>query len=159
VLFPVNELPENGSVGERKDPIKQKGWRGSGLILIVDDEETVCATGKQMLERIGFSVITAPDGREALKVFRECDEIVCVLLDLTMPHMDGEQTFREMRRLCPKIKIILCSGYNERETTQRFMGKGLAGFLQKPYTIAELREMLREVLGGGKPPGNLTEYL
>ncbi|HIG29975.1 MAG TPA: response regulator [Verrucomicrobiales bacterium] len=104
-------------------------------------------------------MITAPDGREALKVFRECDEIVCVLLDLTMPHMDGEQTFREMRRLCPKIKIILCSGYNEQETTQRFMGKGLAGFLQKPYTIAELREMLREVLGGGKPPGNLTEYL
>ena len=103
--------------------------------------------GKQILERMGFSVLTAPDGREALKVFREhADEIVCVLLDLTMPHMDGEEAFREMRYLHPDVTVILCSGYNEQDATQRFAGKGLAGFIQKPYNMAVLREKLVEVL-------------
>ena len=65
-------------------------------------------------------------------MFREhADEIVGVLLDLTMPHMDAEEAFREMRRLRPGIPVILCSGYNEQEATQRFAGKGLAGFVQK----------------------------
>ena len=147
ILFPANELPDNGFAVRRKDQAEGKDWRGSGTVLIVDDEETVCAVGKQILERMGFSVLTAPDGREALKVFREhADEIVCVLLDLTMPHMDGEEAFREMRYLHPDVTVILCSGYNEQDATQRFAGKGLAGFIQKPYNMAVLREKLVEVL-------------
>ena len=147
VLFPANELPDNGFTARRKNETEGKGWHGSGTVLVADDEETVCAVGKQMLERMGFSVLTAPDGREALKVFREhTDEIVCVLLDLTMPHMDGEETFRAMRRLHPGVTVILCSGYNEQDATQRFAGKGLAGFIQKPYNMAALREKLTEVL-------------
>jgi CheY-like chemotaxis protein len=114
---------------------------------LADDEETVRATGKQMLERMGFTVLTADDGREAVDVFREhADEIVCVLLDWTMPHLDGEQAFRELRRLDPKVNVILCSGYNEQDATQRFAGKGLAGFLQKPYTSAALKDKICEIL-------------
>jgi CheY-like chemotaxis protein len=147
VFFPANELPDNDLAVRSKDEAEEKDWRGSGTVLIADDEETVCVVGKQMLERMGFSVLTAPDGREALKVFREhTDEIVCVLLDLTMPHMDGEEAFREMRRLHPGVTVILCSGYNEQDATQRFAGKGLAGFIQKPYNMAALREKLTEVL-------------
>ena len=146
-LFPANEPPDNDLAVQRKDEAEGKDWRGSGTVLIADDEETVCAVGKQILERMGFSVLTAPDGREALKVFREhADEIVCVLLDLTMPHMDGEEAFREMRYLHPDVTVILCSGYNEQDATQRFAGKGLAGFIQKPYNMAVLREKLVEVL-------------
>ena len=151
ILFPANELPDNGFALRRKDQAEGKDWLGSGTVLVADDEETVCAVVKKMLELMGFSVLTAPDGREALKVFREhADEIVCVLLDLTMPHMDGEEAFRTMRRLHPGITVILCSGYNEQDATQRFAGKGLAGFIQKPYNMAALREKLVDVLEAGK---------
>ena len=150
LLFPASEPPEEerelaqAKQGTSED-VPVPGF--SGTILLVDDEETVRVVSKQMLERMGFTVLTAPDGREALKVFREhAGEIVCVLLDLTMPHMDGDEAFREMRRLHPGVTVILCSGYNEQDATQRFPGKGLAGFIQKPYTLAALEEKLREVL-------------
>ena len=147
ILFPANELPDNGFAVRRKDQAEGKDWRGSGTVLIADDEETVCTVVKKMLELMGFSVLTVPDGREALKLFREhANEIVCVLLDLTMPHMDGEEAFRVMRRLHPGVTVILCSGYNEHDATQRFAGKGLAGFIQKPYNMAALRKKLMEVL-------------
>jgi len=152
VLFPANELPENGDAGREKDAAEGKDWRGSGTVLIADDEEVVCAVGRQMLERLGFSVLTAPDGREALNVLGEhADEIVCVLLDLTMPHLDGAETFHEMQRLHPGTQVILCSGYNEQDATRRFADKGLAGFIQKPFSMAALKEKLMDVLatGGG----------
>ncbi len=98
------------------------------------------------LNRLGFSVLTTRGGREAIEVFREHgDEIVGVLLDLTMPHLDGEQTFREIRRIRPDIPVVLSSGYNMQDATQRFTGKGLAGFIQKPYNLAALREKLMEI--------------
>ena len=151
VLFPANELPDGGIAIRGKDDAEGKDWRGSGSVLLADDEEVVCAVGKQMLERLGFSVLTAPDGREALKVFGEhADEIVCVLLDLTMPHLDGEETFREMRRLYPGVRVILCSGYNEQDATQRFAGKGLAAFIQKPFNLAGLKEKLMAALAAGE---------
>ena len=147
VLFPANELPENGSAARRGDEARANEWHGKGTVLIADDEETICAVGRQMLERMGFSVLTAPDGREALKVFREhADDIVCVLLDLSMPHTGGEAAFREMRRLRPNVMVVLCSGYNEQDATQCFAGKGLAGFLQKPYSMAALKETLIRIL-------------
>ena len=121
---------------------------GSGTVLLVDDEEAIRALGKDMLQALGFQVLTACNGREALDVFgRNQDKIVCVLLDLTMPCMDGEQTYRELRRLNPALRVIISSGYNEREVTQKFAGAGLAGFIQKPYTVAEMSRKLREVFG------------
>jgi CheY-like chemotaxis protein len=147
VLFPANKLSDNDVAVRRKDEAEVKDWHGSGTILIVDDEETVCAVSKQMLKYMGFSVLTASDGREALKVFREhADEIVCVLLDLTMPHMDGKETFHAMQRLHPGVRVILCSGYNEQDAIGRLTGIGLAGFIQKPYNMATLKEKLVEVL-------------
>ena len=84
---------------------------------------------------------------------KHADEIVCVLLDLTMPHLDGEQAFRELRRIRAGTPVVLCSGYNMQDATQHFAGEGLAGFIQKPYNLAALREKLMEVLvveGSGK---------
>jgi two-component system, cell cycle sensor histidine kinase and response regulator CckA len=118
-----------------------------GKVLLVDDEESVLAVSGKLLQRMGLEVLTAPDGRQALEIFREqAGEFDCVLLDMTMPHMDGEQTFRAMRQIREDIQVILCSGYNEQDATERFIGKGLAGFLQKPYRALELRRKLREVL-------------
>ena len=122
-------------------------WQGSGTILVVDDVDTVRSTAKMMLERLGFTVLTADDGRRGVEVFRDhADEIVLVLLDLTMPHMGGEDAFREMRRIRSDVRVILSSGYDEQEAVNRFAGKGLAAFLQKPYRVATLIAKLREVL-------------
>jgi len=124
-------------------------WRGSGTVLLVDDEATIRALGKDMLQSLGFRVLTACDGREALELFESNKgDITCVLLDLTMPRLDGEQAFRELRRLNPALKVIISSGYNEQEVTQKFVGKGLAGFIQKPYKVSEVSRKLQEVLGG-----------
>ncbi len=122
-------------------------WRGSGTVLVVDDEPTVRVTAARMLESIGFSVLTANDGREAVARFRaEAAGIRAVLLDLTMPHLDGEGTFRELRLLQPDVRVLLMSGFNEQEAISGFVGKGLAGFLQKPFRVESLRARLKEIL-------------
>lgn len=85
-------------------------------------------------------------------MFRECQErIDAVILDLTMPHMDGEETFRELRRNTPDIKVIMSSGYNEQEVSERFIGKGMTGFIQKPYKMSELSSVLRSALAPADP--------
>jgi PAS domain S-box-containing protein len=118
-------------------------WKGSGTVLLVDDEESIRDIGSEMLNELGFTTITADDGREAVKVFRQNPGIVFVLMDLTMPHMDGEECFRELRKLNPAVKVIMSSGYNEQEVTQKFVGKGLAGFIQKPYKLSVLKETIK----------------
>ena len=100
-----------------------------------------------MLKRLGFEVISAADGQEAIEFFRRrANRIRCVLLDLTMPHLDGEECFRELCGIRKDVRVVVTSGYNEQEVTQRFTGKGLAGFLQKPFTLNTLQETLRSVL-------------
>jgi CheY-like chemotaxis protein len=120
---------------------------GAGLVLLVDDEETVRAVARAMLEKLGFRVLTARDGIEAVEIFRlQGQNITCVVLDLTMPRMDGEETFRRLRQLRPGVPVVISSGYNEQEVTQRFVGQGLAGFIQKPYDFKCLQETLGKVL-------------
>ncbi len=125
-----------------------KDWRGHGLVLLADDEESIRSMGRHLLERAGFEVVTASDGREAVELYLRHHRIVrLVVLDMTMPHLDGEGCFRELRRVDPNVKVIMTSGYNEQEVVNRFVGKGLAGFVQKPYKAADLLPKLREVLG------------
>jgi CheY-like chemotaxis protein len=119
-------------------------WQGKGKVLLVDDEETVRGIGCEMLKELGFTTVTANDGREAITIFKEHPDIRLVILDLTMPHMDGEQCFKELRQLNPDVKVIMSSGYNEQEVTQKFVGKGLVGFLQKPYKLSVLKEALQK---------------
>jgi two-component system cell cycle sensor histidine kinase/response regulator CckA len=119
----------------------------AGTVLVVDDERVVREAAGMMLEHLGFEVQVAADGAEALDAFRKHrGEIRLVLLDMTMPRMDGEETFRELRRLAPDVRVILASGYNEMDATSRFVGRGLAGFIQKPFTMAELEAKIRESL-------------
>ncbi|WP_246014577.1 ATP-binding protein [Geomonas oryzae] len=123
-------------------------WRGCGTVLLADDEESIRGLGRDMLETMGFSVLVACDGQEALEIYRRHkEEIVCVLLDLTMPNLDGEQTFRALRELQPDVKVVISSGYNEQEVTMKFAGAGPSGFIQKPYRVSEMSRTLRGVLG------------
>ena len=123
--------------------VKADEWGGSGKVLLVDDEESVQVTGSMMLRTLGFTPLVAGDGREAVEMFRSVPDIAFVILDLTMPRMDGEQCLRELRKLRPDVKVIMSSGYSEQEVTARFLGKGTASFIQKPYKISELREVIR----------------
>jgi len=139
------------SRGTRKtvsaEVVKTTSTHAGGLILIVDDEAMVRNAAAQMLKQSGYDVITAENGLLGVEAFKTMhSQIRAVLLDMTMPVMDGKEAFREMRRIQPDVKVILSSGYNELDTTSRFAGKGLAGFIQKPYLIETLRTTLQRAL-------------
>jgi len=122
-------------------------WRGTGTALLVDDEETVRAVSGRLLRRLGFEVLSASDGRQAVELYREHQaDIVFVLLDLTMPHMNGEETYRALREINPGVCVVLASGYSENDVASRFAGKGITGCLQKPYTLKKVRAILSTAL-------------
>ena len=90
---------------------------------------------------------TAEDGLEAVALFKKHRaEISCVMMDLTMPVMDGEEAFLELRKVDPEVKVIMCSGYSEKEVERRFFGKEMAVFLAKPYTLSAMREALARLM-------------
>jgi len=145
VLFPAHKPP--AVQPPEKPTVQPEEHRGTGTILLVDDEAPVRRAAKRMLENRGFGVITAADGREAIEVFGEHrDEIDCVLLDLSMPRMAGQETYRLLREASSEVRVILSSGYSEEDALRRFDTEGLAGFIQKPYAAEKLVAMLREVL-------------
>jgi len=122
-------------------------WRGSGTVLVVDDEEAVRELLGYVLPKCGLSVIMANDGREAVERFREhAPKIAAVLLDLTMPGIGGPEVFAEMRKIRPDARIILSSGYSAAVVAARFQGQKVDGFLQKPYEPEVLIQKLRELL-------------
>ncbi len=143
LLFPCSEGGEDPVAPETR---ARAPWRGQGRILVVDDEESVRSSAAVILRRLGFEVALAADGREAVNAFRdEPDGFTLVLMDLTMPHMDGESAFMELRRIRENVRVVLMSGFNEQEAISRFTGKGLASFLQKPFGFEELNTVLQEV--------------
>jgi len=143
LIFPV-------APGEAAPLTQEEGdssWTGTGTILIVDDDETVRIVTSRMVERFGFTSLLATNGLEGVDTFRARHaEITAVLMDLTMPHMDGEEAFRAIRGIDPKVRVLLMSGFNEQDAINRFTGKGLAGFVQKPFKPDQLRKKLRAIL-------------
>ncbi|MDQ7010231.1 MAG: response regulator [Mariprofundaceae bacterium] len=144
MLFPCSQGEVSDVAMERTIP----DWRGMGTVLVVDDEQAIRRVAARMLERMGYQVIEAADGEEGVAVYRQYkNQIALVLLDMSMPNMDGRECFQELLRINPDVKVILSSGYNEQEATQSFAGTELAGFVQKPHTLKALRGKVREVLG------------
>ncbi len=144
VLLPLAEALAEPHVAR---PVQADDWRGSGLVLVVDDEAMVRDTARLMLEALGFDVLLAVDGEEGIARYRDrADDIQVVVLDLTMPNLPGDLAFAELRRIRPDVRVVLSSGYSEQDATDRFAGKGLAGFIQKPYSPRSLAEVLRGVL-------------
>jgi len=144
VVFPVSAE----SAAQLDQPVDTSiRQRFCGSALVIDDEETVREVASVMLEDIGFEVMTACDGVQGVEVFRQYQhELGLVILDMTMPNMGGEACFSQLKSIRADVKVILSSGYNEQDATSRFAGKGLAGFLQKPYTPEALEEIVRQVL-------------
>jgi len=148
VLFPAAGKPLCASEEETfVQPVPAAGATDRGTILVVDDEDLVRRTAAHTLEHYGYRVLSVSDGIEAVERFAaQPDAIDLVLLDHTMPGMSGEETLRELQRIHPQVKVLLSSGYNEDEATQRFAGHNLAGFLQKPYVASYLADAVRAVL-------------
>ena len=118
-----------------------------GTILVVDDEAAIRNVMRKLLEELGFRTLDAPDGAEAIRIYREQRQhILCVLMDLTMPRLDGEEAFRELRRIDPNVRVLLMSGYNEQDAVARFVGKGIAGFIQKPFVLDDLKDQIQRLL-------------
>ncbi len=116
-------------------------------ILVVDDEEEVRRIAVRMLERFGFQVLTAAQGSDGVEMYRShADDIALVLLDMTMPRMNGVEVFHQIRQINPTARVVLMSGYDEQEATRQFAGEGLAGFLHKPFTLTDLRAKIDQVL-------------
>ena len=149
LLFPaVRDVSETPAAMLAAMPAGAATWRGNGTVLVVDDEETMRSTVARMLRHLGLDPVLVADGREAVEIFRATpSRFALVLLDLSMPHMDGEQTFAELRRLRPDVRVVLMSGFNAQEAMVRFTCKGLASFVQKPFAVGELRTVLHDILG------------
>lgn len=120
---------------------------GKGKILLVDDEQIVRTTSADLLENLGYEVILAEDGQQAVKKFRKFhDQIDLVMLDVVMPRMGGREAFRELKTIDPDIKVIFCSGFTRENGVEKLIQKGARGFLSKPYNKAELSQLLAKVL-------------
>ena len=115
--------------------------------MVVDDEAMVRRTLERSLQIYGFEVEVASGGREALEIFqRASSEMVAVLLDLTMPDMDGEETLKELRKIRPDVKVILVSGFDEQEIALRFRENPPSSVLKKPFRPRELKEKMYTLL-------------
>ncbi|HTM49013.1 MAG TPA: PAS domain S-box protein [Bryobacteraceae bacterium] len=142
VLFPAS-----GETVAARPPAATPVVARSELVLVIDDEDVIRRTAKSMLERYGYTVVLAEDGKEGVELFKVlAEKVAVVLLDMTMPVMNGEETFRRLKAVKPDIRVILSSGYNEVEAIHRFAGKGLNGFLQKPYSAAALIQKIASVM-------------
>ena len=118
-----------------------------GLILLVDDEELVREVAREMLTQSGFDVILAKDGIEAIEIYEERgDDIDCVLLDLLMPRMGGEETFAELRRIDENVRVILASGYAKPDVIEQLSTLAFVDFLQKPFLRSTLLRTIRNAL-------------
>jgi PAS domain S-box-containing protein len=123
------------------------------VVLVIDDEPDVRLVAEQMLVYAGFEVLLASSGATGIELFRErADTIGCVLLDLTMPIMDGEEVFHALQAIRPTIPIILMSGYSEQEVRRRFDGPAPAGFIQKPFTFKALQAKVQRAVAAGSQP-------
>lgn len=146
ILIPATERPAPSGPPRERPP-----WTALGTVLVVDDEPGVREVAGAMLRRAGLFVLLAADGAEAVEQYRShAASIDAVLLDLTMPRMGGAEAFEAIRAIRPDARVILTSGYSEEEAGSRFVGRGLAGFLQKPFTGDELAAAVSAALDGAK---------
>ena len=130
------------------EPSREDGvLRGAGTILLVDDEDGVRMVAARMLEQLGYHVLLAPSGSQALEIYpQEQDRIDLVILDMLMPGMGGVETFQKLKEVDPKVRVLLSSGYSLDGEAQQVMAAGARGFIQKPYRLANLSHKVAEIL-------------
>jgi CheY-like chemotaxis protein len=144
VVLPASQSPLSATV-----PDEHVELRGYGHILVVDDEDLVRNLARFTLERCGYTAELAVNGKDGLDVFAaRPHEFAAVLLDLTMPVMGGEEVLTHLQQIRAGVPVVLSSGFSEEEALRRFSDRGLAGFLQKPYTATALARKIKQAVRG-----------
>jgi CheY-like chemotaxis protein len=119
----------------------------SGSILLVDDQEMVLEVGKKMLQKLDYTVFVARSGPEAVEVFaKKQNKIDLVILDMRMPNMNGGVVYDRLKKISPDVKVLISSGYIENNSIRDLMNKGCEGFIQKPFSLQELSERIKDIL-------------
>ena len=119
----------------------------TGTILVVDDDAAVVTVTQYMLEALGFRVLTARDGEQAVTTFRDRQDVVdLVVLDMVMPRIGGKETFERLREIDPAVPVLLSSGYSPEGHVAQVLGQGKSDFLQKPFGIDELSRKVEGLL-------------
>jgi two-component system, cell cycle sensor histidine kinase and response regulator CckA len=146
IFLPVAEMHQkDNSLTKDKDKIQ----KGNETILLVDDEDIVIDIGKDMLSALGYQVLTAGSGKEAIQIYRaNKDDIAMVILDMIMPDMGGRETYKELRSIKNDVKVLLSSGYSIDGQAKEIMENGCNGFIQKPFRISNISNKVRQVLEG-----------
>jgi PAS domain S-box-containing protein len=144
VLLPVPAKPVEVTASK---PASEEIWNGIGSILLVDDEKDSLLMAKKVLEGAGYSVLTATDGSEAIKIYhKNSDSVSAVVMDLIMPHVRGDVAAKEMRKIKDDVNILLLSGYHEIDLTDINSGPGKTAILEKPYKITKLLGAVQDIL-------------
>jgi CheY-like chemotaxis protein len=140
-------LPSTDRPFEKETKKRPSIQPGRGTILIVDDEEIIVKVYSALLTKIGYNVLSASGGKQAVEIARRLGhEISLVILDLVMPDMNGKETFHALKEIAPHIKVLLSSGYSIEGQAQELLSKGCDGFIQKPCSLAVLSAKLKEIL-------------
>jgi CheY-like chemotaxis protein len=125
----------------------QSDWRGSGILLVADDDKMARDTAATLLAHLGFEVLQAADGDEAVRCFHRSPRPICgILLDATIPGLEGHEVARQLRISRPDLPVLLTSGYDEGEATRNYADVPVNGFVQKPFELCHLRNALKEFL-------------
>ncbi len=148
VFLPATEVP-----AERDQEIPQEPIRGTGTILVVDDEKFITEITREWLSELGYTVIEAPSGSAAVEIYEEYQaDIDLVILDVVMPGMDGGETFERLQSIDPDVRVLLTSGYGFNKRAEEIAADGCLGFISKPYNILQLSEKIGSLLGFVETP-------
>ena len=142
IYLPASEKQVQDDLGTKDEIMK-----GQEAVLLIDDEEMILDVGSRMLESLGYKVMPAPGGRQGLLIYEQnMDKIDLVVLDIIMPDFGGKETFDTLRRINPAVRVLLSSGYSLDGQAKEIMQSGCKGFIQKPFSMAELSKKIREIL-------------
>jgi len=136
-----------------KEAVREKGvpvevLKGTGTILLIDDEKMILDVGCELLEELGYTVLSALSGRQAIDIFQKnSDKIDLIIMDMIMPGMNGGETFDRLRNINSNIKVLLSSGYSVNGQATKILRRGCDGFIQKPFNLNQLAEKIGKIMG------------
>jgi CheY-like chemotaxis protein len=140
-------LPATEESITKEEEMADELFKGTGTILLVDDEEIIIFTGEQMLRKLGYTVIVAENGKDALEIYRKDHEkIDLVVLDMVMPGIGGGETYMKLKEIDETVRVLLSSGYSLDGQAKEIMDKGCNGFIQKPFNLNNLSKKVKEIL-------------
>jgi len=143
IILPLKEKPGNLKITDGNEKLAS----GNEFVLLVDDEQRILTVGQEICKTLGYNIITVNSGKEALEIYKDKKNIInLVILDMIMPGMNGLETFRELKKINPDIKVLLSTGYSIDAKAQEMLKNGCKGYILKPYSVIDFSHKLREVL-------------